>query len=121
MGLGDPRLRGEGLVAVRVAPLRHEREPEISFCGEPIVSRAAQGQIRSRVRAVQGQRLQVMKLQAVRFAAALAALVDEAAARAVSPIHLAPHRGGDVSAALARCRGRFVCVCRCRDALARLR
>ena len=97
----------ERFVSARAPPLGNEPFAKVVLGSERIVRRATQRQIRGHVRTVLREWLQMVQLEIARFSAAQATRVDIRAARAVAPIHLAPHRRGDVSAALATLTPRF--------------
>ena len=80
-----------------MALLLDDGSPKGFFGGQCIVSRAAQSQVGRHVLATAGEGLQVIQLQIACFAAALATLVDVAAAASVARVHCALHSSRDAS------------------------
>src|SRR5687768_9792194 len=76
--------------------------PEIVFRSEGVVSRAAQGEIRGGVLAAQSEWVEVVKFEAMRLGATTADGIDVGALLTIALEDGAPHRGGDVAAALVR-------------------
>jgi hypothetical protein len=89
-------------VRARVLRLLDAIGAEVLLGCQNIVCAAAEGEIGRRVLPAICEGFQVMKLEAVGFAAALPGGVGVRAAPVVAFEHGAPNRGGDVSAALAR-------------------
>ena len=85
-----------------MAVLFDDAAPEVCFGGERIVRCAAQGQVGSEVLAASCERLEMVQVEIARLAAALTALVDEAAAARVAYEYRAFHCGRNGSAALTR-------------------
>lgn len=89
-------------VSLRVSAFGHVLSPEIELGRERVVSGAMQGQVGSGVASVLAERSSVVELEAVRFPATYAALVDVAATSAVALENDSTHVGWHVSVAPAR-------------------
>ena len=96
-----PRL-AEGLVKARVFLAFDELATEVLFGGEGVVRRAAQREVVCGVLPAFCKWLEVVELEAMRFATTLVCVVDVAAASAVSLEDRPTNVRGDVSPALAR-------------------
>ena len=88
-------------MAERVAPLGYLLSPKVELGRQRVVRRTMQGHVLDRVRALLAEGISMMKLEAVRFTAAFAALIDIATATAIAFEDCSTHVGRNVSAALA--------------------
>ena len=91
----------ERLVREPVARLGHELSAEIGLGGESVMGSAAQREIVLAALAALRERLEVMQLQVVRFAAALSGGIDVSTAPAVPLEHGAPNGGRNMASATA--------------------
>ena len=99
------RLRDQALMS-RLTPSGDESTAEVLLRRQCIVRLATQRQILRRFGASVRERIHVVKLQSVCFAAPSTGVVEVGAARLVTLVDGAPHGCGHVTPALARSRSR---------------